>query len=565
MGRIRLISLLILVIALLFIGRLYFLQVVDNQIYLDKGNRQYSQSAGGIFDRGTIYFTDKTGNQVAAATLQSGFTVAINPEILKNPETVYTQINAIMSAHGDAPLDHDTFIAKATKTGDPYEEIATHVDQSTGDALNNLNITGLSVYQERWRFYPAGTLAANTVGFMAYQGNTYAGRYGLESQYDTTLTRNDNAYVNFFAQIFSNIKQTQADLEEGDVVTSIEPTVQNFLQTELQKVQTEYRSELTGGIIINPKTGTIYAMGVVPSFDLNDTKDVADVSLFENPLVENVYEMGSIIKPLTVSAGIDLGMITASSTYIDTGCITVDGKSLCNFDRLYRGTTDIQTALGQSLNVGMAHIVSVIGDDNFDKYFYGFGIGQRTNIDLPNEALDIVTNLQTSRQLEHMDAAFGQGIALTPVATVRALSAVANGGVLITPHVATQIDYTDGLTKTLSYPAQNRVIKQSTSQEVTRMMVYDVDNILSQGKDKMPDYSIAAKTGTAQIAEAGGYSATDFLHSFVGYFPAYDPQFLIFLYTVKPQGVQYSSESLTNPFFDVVHFLINYYEVPPDR
>ena len=565
MARIRLISILILVIAVLFIGRLYFLQVVDNQIYLDKGNRQYSQSAGGIFDRGTIYFTDKKGNQVAAATLQSGFTVAVNPEILKNPESVYTQINTVITAHNSTPLDHDTFITKATKKNDPYEEIATHVDQDTGKALAALHITGLSVYQERWRFYPAGDVAANTVGFMAYQGNTYAGRYGLESQYDTTLARDDNAYVNFFAQIFSNMKQTQAGLAEGDIVTSIEPTVQSMLQTELEKVQTEYHSQATGGIIVNPKTGAIYAMGIVPSFDLNNTKNVTDVSLFENPLVENVYEMGSIIKPLTVSAGIDLGMITASSTYNDTGCITVNGKSLCNFDRLARGTTSIQTALGQSLNVGMAHIVAVIGDDNFDKYFYGFGIGQKTNIDLPNEAQDIVTNLQAPRQLEHMDAAFGQGIALTPVATVRALSAVANGGVLITPHVVTAIDYTDGLSKTLSYPAQGRAIQQSTSQEVTRMMVYDVDNILSQGKDKMPGYSIAAKTGTAQIAGPGGYSATDFLHSFVGYFPAYDPQFLIFLYTVKPQGVQYSSESLTNPFFDVVHFLINYYEIPPDR
>jgi cell division protein FtsI/penicillin-binding protein 2 len=131
--------------------------------------------------------------------------------------------------------------------------------------------------------------------------------------------------------------------------------------------------------------------------------------------------------------------------------------------------------------------------------------------------------------------------------------------------VVQKLDYTIGISKDLSYPAQNRAITQSTSEEVTRMLVYDVDNILAQGTDKMPNYSIAAKTGTAQIAGPGGYSATDFLHSFFGYFPAYNPKFLIFMYTVKPQGVQYSSESLTNPFIDTVKFLINYYEVPPDR
>jgi cell division protein FtsI/penicillin-binding protein 2 len=526
---------------------------------LDKGNRQYSQSSGGIFDRGTIYFTDKDGNMVSAATLQSGFIIAIDPQILKNPETTYSQINAIL------PLDHTQFMAKANATTSPYQEIATQVSEDQGNAVNALGIAGVSVYQQRWRYYPASTLAANTVGFMAYQGNTYEGRYGLERQYDSTLTRNDDAYTNFFAQIFSNMKQTEADLNEGDIVTSIEPTVQSFLQTELQQIQTQYQSESTGGIIINPATGAIYAMASIPSFDLNNTKNVSNVSLFENPLVENVYEMGSVMKPLTVAAGIDLGAITASSTYDDKGCISIDGQKICNFDSLDRGQTTIQTALSQSLNLGMDYIVSQIGDANFDKYFYAFGVAQKTGIDLPNEGADLVANLQSPREVEHYTAAFGQGIALTPMATVRALSAVANGGVLITPHVVTQINYTNGLTKTLSYPAQSRAIKQSTSQAVATMMVYSTDNVLDQGKDKMPNYSIAVKTGTAQIEENGVYSPNDVLHSFVAFFPAYDPKFLLFFYTVKPQNVEYASESLTQPVFDTIHFLINYYEVPPDR
>jgi cell division protein FtsI/penicillin-binding protein 2 len=559
MGRIRLLSVCILALALLFIVRLYFLQVVDNHIYLDKANKQYSQSSSGIFDRGTIYFTAKDGTLVSAATLKAGYTVAINPELIKNPEAVFTTLSSLL------PLDHDTFIAKATKQNDPYEEIGKRIDESIAQKIDVLNLPGVAIYEDRWRFYPAGELAANTVGFMAYQGNTYAGRYGLESYYDTTLQRDDTAYTNFFAQIFSNIQKTAESKNEGDVVTTIEPTVQSFFQTELEKVNTEYSSQYTGGIIINPKTGEIYAMAVEPSFDPNNTKDVKSVATFANPLVENIYEMGSIIKPLTVSAGIDLGMITASTTYNDPGCITVNTKSLCDFDKKDRGVVSIQTGLGQSLNVVMAKIVGTIGDDNFNTYMYAFGLGQKTGIDLPNEAADLVSNLQAPRQLEHMDASFGQGIALTPLATVRALSAVANGGLLIEPHVVNKIKYTLGLTKDLSYPAQSRVMKQSTSQEVTRMLVVDVDTALKNGTDKLPNYSVAAKTGTAQIAERGGYSSTDFLHSFVGYFPAYDPKFLIFMYTVKPQGVQYSSESLTDPFFDTVKFLINYYEVPPDR
>lgn len=559
MGRIRLLSFFILALALLFIVRLYMLQIVDSQIYVDKANRQYSQSASGIFNRGVIYFTAKDGSLVSAATLKSGNTIAINPQLLENAEDAYLKLSASI------PLDHDIFITKATKKNDPYEEIAKRVDDEVAEKIKKTALKGVSVYEDRWRFYPAGELASNTVGFMAFKGNEYAGRYGLESFYEDTLKRNDKAYVNFFAQIFSNIKDTVQNKNEGDIVTLIEPSVQSFLQTELTKINSMYSSEYTGGIIINPMNGDIYAMAVEPSFDPNNTKEVNNVSVFSNPLVENVYEMGSVIKPLTVAIGLDLGVISAHTKYTDHGFITVNGKTIHNFDNKDRGVVDIQTALGQSLNVGMAFVEGKIGNDNFNTYMYGFGLAQKTNIDLPNEGANIVSNLKAPRDLEHMQASFGQGIALTPISTVRALSAIANGGVLIQPHVVTQVNYTVGLSKEFAYPAQNRVIKPETSQEITRMLVVDVDTMLRNGTAKLANYSVAAKTGTAQIAERGGYSENDFLHSFVGFFPAYNPKFLIFLYTIKPRGVQYSSESLTDPFFEMVKFLINYYEVPPDR
>ena len=156
---------------------------------------------------------------------------------------------------------------------------------------------------------------------------------------------------------------------------------------------------------------------------------------------------------------------------------------------------------------------------------------------------------------------------MTPIATVRAMSVLANGGVLITPHVATKIKYRSGLSRSVSFNAGERVIKEETSEEITRMLVKVVDEALLGGTVKFEHYSVAAKTGTAQIAhvEERGYYDDRFFHSFFGYFPAYDPQFLIFLYTVEPKEVRYASQTLTRPFIDMVQFLINYYEVPPDR
>ncbi|MBU4479877.1 hypothetical protein KKG48_00325, partial [Patescibacteria group bacterium] len=201
------------------------------------------------------------------------------------------------------------------------------------------------------------------------------------------------------------------------------------------------------------------------------------------------------------------------------------------------------------------------------KYMLSLGFGEETGVDLPNETYGLVSNLESSRDLEFATASFGQGIALTPVETVRALSVLANGGKLITPHLSQGIKYDIGLSRELLYEEGERVFKESTSDEITRMLVEVVDSALLGGTVKMEHYSVAAKTGTAQMAkeDGRGYYDNKYLHSFFGYFPAYDPQFLVFFYIVDPKEVNYASHTLTEPFVNLTKFLINYYEVPPDR
>ncbi len=539
------------------------MEVVENGLYLDKADRQYSSSAKTIFSRGSIFFQNKDGSLVSAATLKSGFTIALNPKILKDPEDVYKKLNGII------PLDHDAFISKATKPNDPYEEVATKVESDSGQKIADLKILGIQVIKERWRFYPGGNTASHVIGILGYQGNDLAGRYGLEREFNVELERKDGAFVNFFAEIFSNIKLSQAttSLSEADIVTTIEPTVEATLQSSLARAREKWSADSTGGIIMNPSTGEIYAMESSPTFDPNDTSLEKDVSIFSNPLVENVYEMGSIMKPLTVSAGIDSGAITATSTYYDAGFVIVNNQKINNFDNKVRGTVGIQDLLSQSLNVGAVHVESLIGNATFTKYMYAFGLNQKTGIDLPNEGRNLVQNLESPRDIEHATAAFGQGMALTPIATIRALSAVANGGTLPNPHLVKTINYTIGISKNRPIDSlPPRVIKAGTSEDLSRMLVYSVDKVLMSGTLRIPNYSIAAKTGTAQIAKPGGGGYTDqVLHSFVGYFPAYNPKFIILLYMVNPKGARFGSETLTLPFMDLVKFLINYYEVLPDR
>ncbi len=208
-----------------------------------------------------------------------------------------------------------------------------------------------------------------------------------------------------------------------------------------------------------------------------------------------------------------------------------------------------------------------MGNRVFADYMLSYGVADETGIDLPNESAGLVDNLNSPRDLEYATASFGQGIAMTPIAMIRALSVLASGGTLITPHIAKKIKYTSGLSKNVSFNDGERVLKQESAEEITRMLVNVVDDALLGGTVALPNYSIAAKTGTAQIARIGerGYYDDRFLHSFFGYFPAYDAEYLIFLYTLEPKEVRYASQTLTHPFIDTVKFLINYYEIPPDR
>ena len=561
-SRIRVISLFIFAFALLIIARLYFLQVVESGLYSDKADRQYVSSGSGIFNRGSIFFQNKDGSLVSAATLQSGYIIAINPEVLQNPESVYSKLNEIV------PIDHDSFIAKAGKQLDPYEEILTKEPEDIANKIQALKIKGVQVVKEKWRFYPGGSIAAHEIGILGYKGNDYAGRYGLERQFEPELERNDSAYVNFFAQVFSNIKAATSDSgSEADIVTTIEPTVQSFLETTLASTSEKWKAEKIGAIIMNPSTGEIYAMEEYPTFDPNHPEQEKNSSIFSNGLIENRYEMGSIIKPLTIAAGIDAGVITATSTYYDGGFVIVNNQKIKNFDNKVRGIVTIQDVLSQSLNVGAAHVEQLLGNDLFTKYFKAYGVADKTGIDLPNEGRNLVSGLDSPRDIEHVTASFGQGIALTPISAIRALAVVANGGTLVNPHLVKSIDYTIGVNKDTKIADGPRVIKPSTSETVSRMLTYSVDHVLSGGELKIPNYSVAAKTGTAQIAKegGGGYYDNQFMHTFVGYFPAYNPQFIILLYMKNPQGAQFGSETLTMPFMDIVKFLINYYEVTPDR
>jgi len=564
-SRTRVLSFFVLIFAFILVAKLFLVQIVHKNSYSERADRQYVTPSSDIFERGAIFFERKDGQLVSAAMQTTGFKVAIKPNEIIDAENVYQKLS------GEITLDHDEFLAKAEKKKDPYEEVAYHLSKNEADAISAEKIPGVYIYKEKWRFYSGGSLASHTLGLVGYDGDELGGRYGLERQYNNELSRDkDNPYINFFAEVFSNINKSlfkKDKMQSGDIVTSIEPVMQGFLEKKLSEVREKYQTDSIGGIIMNPLDGSIYAMGVKPDFDPNNFSQAKNASIFMNPLVENVFEFGSVVKPLVMAAALDAGVITAETKYNDKGSVIVENKQIYNFDKKARGVINMQEVLSQSLNVGMVFVSQKLGHSNMRDYLLSYRIGEKTGIDLPNETSGLISNLQSSRDIEYANAAFGQGIAFTPIGIIRALASLGNGGNLVVPHIVKAIKYDNGTEKIMSYPTSRAKISEKTSEEITRMLVTVMDKSLKRGLAKMDHYSIAVKTGTAQIAKesGGGYYEDRHMHSFFGYFPAYDPEFIIFLYAINPHGVLYASQTWADPFLDITKFLLNYYEVPPDR
>lgn len=564
--RLRLLSGILFLVAFLLITRLYFVQVVNGHEYSLRAEKQYISASQELYNRGSIYFTRADGSLLSAATLTTGFTIAMNPQLVKDPEAAYEAVSKHLV------VDRTEFMESANKEEDPYEVVARRVSEKIGRAIEEADIDGIRVERERWRSYPAETQAAQSIGFVAFAGSdaAIAGRFGLERYYEDVLARdNEGLFGNFFAELFANIDDVVVDAREareGDIITTIDPVVQEKLDQVLLEVNAHYAGLETGGIIMDPATGEIVALDTVPSFNANDFVN-EDSAHFGNPLVEHQYEFGSIVKALTMAAGLDSGAITPDSVYNDTGCMTLNNKKFCNYDLKARGTTPMQEILSQSLNMGASHVALKVGHERFREYLKKLGMGEETGIDLPSEIPGNINNiLKSPRDIEYATASFGQGIAQTPVEMVKALGALANEGEVVTPHLVRAIKLESGIEKKLSWGEPQRVFSKAATEDTTRMLVKVVDTKLANGTLKIPEMSVAAKTGTAQIAGPGGkYYENLYLHSFFGYFPAYEPRFIILLYIRQPQGVQYASETLTQPFMDLTHFLINYYAIPPDR
>lgn len=593
----------------LIILRLFYLQILHGKEYKAQGEDQYFFTTGDNFNRGAINFTDKSGNLVTAVQMTNEYSIAIDPKTIQNnfdskikntkdkasyQNDIYTQLSGIFKKNNgiimtstsststtstnylNSLIDLNSFITKINKESSSFEVVAGNVNEDIANSVIGLKMRGIIVNRKKSRVYFEKEIGSKVFGFVGYSDVKRVGLYGVEKYYNDVLQKEATTNSNFFAEVFSDLSskatlgedsiKSQINNTQGDINLTLDPNIERYLHKILLDTKIKWNSDKIGGIIMDINNGSIVGMEELPSYDPNNYKDVEDVYYYNNDLISGVYEMGSIIKPLTMAAALDSNTVNQNTTYYDAGTLLINGLKVSNYDKKARGAnTPIQEILSKSLNVGIAFLVQKMGEETLSKYFHRYGLGDYTGIDLPNEASGLTANLDTNILVDSVTAGFGQGIAITPIQTVRALATLGNGGKLITPHIVKSISYNDGSIKEIALDEPIQVFDSaSTSLRITNMLIKVVDEGMHA---KNPKYTIAAKTGTAQMVNGanGKYYDDRYLHSFFGYFPATKPRYIIFLYQTYPKGAEYASKTLKDSFFNLVNFIINYYEIPPDR
>jgi cell division protein FtsI/penicillin-binding protein 2 len=497
-------------------------------------------------ERGIIY--DR--NMAVLAGNGSDYLVGVSPTLVSDPEEMASALAPIL----EEPRHELLF--KLTSDS-PYELLSSRISAAVADELLAGDFEGLQLDALPRRIYPQGELLCHELGYTDFNN---IGGAGLEGYYQAELAGQKAVERMNISPLTS---QASVIAREGtDLVLTIDRTVQYTAERHLANALKEYQADSGTIIVMDPRTGAILAMANLPCYSPQEFYDVTQPE-FLNPAVSLQFEPGSVMKVITMAAALDSGTVTPSTTYHDAGVLVVGGHPVYNWDRSARGTVDMTGLLANSLNVGAATIATWMGQDTFYHYLQRFGFGRPTGVDLMAEASGALplpgdenwteTNIATN--------AFGQGLAVTPLQMITAVAALANGGYLMQPYLV-QERHADGRVQVTQPTIVGRPISQETANQVTAMAVNAVRTEIFGAQ--IEHYTLAGKTGTAQIPEGGIYHPTDTIGSFIGWLPADAPEVIVLVKLDRPGASPWGSMTAAPTFSALAQELLGLLNIPPD-
>lgn len=548
--------------------QLFQISYLRHAFYINTAEAQ-TERTFNVLTRGNIFISDKDGATHVAATNKKFPSIAVVPTKVL-PDQL-DDAREFISSFTTLPKDKVDTILRSKS--DYLRILPGHITNEQVAQIKEKDLRGVSVSYVTDRYYPNASLASDVIGFLGYDGNNRSGQYGIESFYDKDLfgTKDPTALAGVTDTLLSLIpgyspasnSMSAATARPKDVVLTIDKNIQDFVEDKLDTLLKQWSATKGSIIVQDPITGKILAMVDRPTFDPNAYAS-ADQSTFLNSNLQEIFEPGSSFKPFTMAAGLDSGKVTPQTTFEDTGSVQIAGYKIKNFSDKVFGKSTMTQVLEKSINTGVMFVENAIGDDTFLNYIINLGFGQRTGIDLPGEVNGDVTNLYAGRKINFLTASFGQGIAVTPLQLINGYSAIANGGKLMRPYIVEKVVGEGGNEVATKPEILGIPFSEKTATKLKTMLVSVVD--VGFDKARITGYDVAGKTGTAQIpAKGGGYLADQYIHSFAGFAPAYNPKFVILIKMDKPQGITFAADSLSPVFRDIAAFLLQYYNIPPSR
>lgn len=543
-------------------ARLFSIQILKHGAYSAAAQGQYEYSKKIAPKRGDIFIQEKGGVWHSLAVSREYESVYLVPKDVEDKEQTAQKLSEIIQ------IEKEKILAKLKDPEDPYEPLKSKLEDEMAQKIKDLNLPGVGFETEKKRWYPQGILAAHVLGFVGIQNDQKTGQYGLEEYYEKELAGNEGLMKSKRDALGRWLLLEDYDMEPArdgsDLYLTLDQNIQYLVEQEIKKMAENWGISSGCAIVMDPKTGALKAMASFPAFNPNEYNKTESIDNFSNSCIQQVYEPGSVFKPITMAAGLDAGKVSPATTFTDEGFIKIGPDIIRNaLERSY-GLSSMTQVLEKSINTGVIFVERLVGAEKFKKYIESFGFGEICSVDLEGEVSGSLKNLKTNREINLATATFGQGISVTPLQMASAIGAIANQGKLMRPYVVEKIVKSSGEEQITQPQVIREVISSQSAAKLSAMLVSTVDNGYDQIKIK--NYNIAGKTGTAQMADPqkGGYG-DDVSHTFVGYAPAFDPKFLILVKIEKPKGAQFASTTLSPVFGELAQYILNYYEIPPER
>ncbi len=536
-----LVAIVVMLIIILLCLRLSYLMIFKSNYYNEKAEQVHQRERVIKAARGQIL--DRNG--VVLASNRTVCTVSVIYNQVKEPDKVIEVLSKELSLAEEE-------VRKKVEKVSSIEKIKSNVDKSVGDKIREYDLDGVKVDEDYKRYYPYGTLASKVMGFT---GADNQGIIGLEVQYEEYLKGIDGKILTTTdasgVEIKDVVEQRIEPIDGMNLITSLDVNIQEYCQQTAKKVLESKGANYVSIIVMNPKTGEIYAMVNEPEFDLNEPyelnyepeEELSDKEfmdelnkMWRNQCINDTYEPGSTFKMITATAALELGVANENTTFSCPGYKIVDDRRIRCHKTTGHGSENFTDGLCNSCNPYFIEIGSLVGTKNLYSYMDKLGILKRTGVDLPGEAGTIIHNIENVKNVELATMSFGQSFQITPLQLLAATSCIVNGGNLVTPHFGVKtMDNEGNIRDEFIYQITQDVITEETSEKMRTML----EKVVSEGggsKCYIEGYSIGGKTATSEKLPRGNGK---YIASFIGFAPADDPEVIAMCIIDEPEGVYY--------------------------